>query len=70
MTTGGGDRLAKGARKASWGPLEVSEQQWKQATRSLRKKAKVFCECNDCGGVFYSAADFSAHVPVCLPVKK
>lgn len=28
MSTGFGDRLARGANKASWGPLDVSKEKW------------------------------------------
>jgi hypothetical protein len=28
MSTGSGDRLARGAVKASWGPIEVSKEKW------------------------------------------
>ena len=31
MGVGSGDRLARGANKASWGPLNVSKEQWDAA---------------------------------------
>jgi len=31
MGTGSGDRLARGQHRASWGPLEVSQEKWNEA---------------------------------------
>jgi hypothetical protein len=65
--TGSGDKLASGrARKASYGPIEVSEETFRQAVTIRTKPVKkLFCECKDCPRKFYSVTEFSEHLATC-----
>ena len=72
MGVGSGDRLARGTAgaKASWGPLDVSEEKWEQAVSRRKSEKKEWCRCNDCPGVFYNGEEFAAHLTSCESPKK
>lgn len=59
-----GDRLASGARSASF-PLGKTDATEKPAAGmksvEIKKPKDIFGECRDCGAFFYSAAEFCAH---------
>ena len=58
-----GDKLAAGAKSATFFPVpnlkgEAARSKYEVEVTPPRR---IFGECRDCGGVFYSAAEFCAH---------
>jgi hypothetical protein len=67
MGVGSGDGLASGRlRKKNYGPLEVSEEKWKQAiSRRKKEDKKPWGWCADCGFAAMTGEEWSEHIRVC-----
>jgi len=61
------DLLAAGQKTAVFVPdKSVNQDTWDEGFKYTRRsKPQVWGGCNDCGLSFYSAKEFSDHIPTC-----